>query len=86
MEVGIFIAKYILTLKKCGFNLELGVFDENYEIEDVIIDGVSVGAVTEYMFTNITSMPTIEVIFRKIKETDVTPSHWAYDAIIFTFK
>ncbi|MGL4362804.1 MAG: BspA family leucine-rich repeat surface protein [Cellulosilyticaceae bacterium] len=41
---------------------------ENYEIADVIIDGVSVGVVTKYTFEKLTYAPTIDVIFRKIDD------------------
>ena len=37
--------------------------DEGYEVLDVIIDGVSIGAVTEYPFENITEPHTIEARF-----------------------
>jgi len=36
-----------------------------YGIKDVLVDGVSVGAVCSYTFTNITSNHTIEAIFQK---------------------
>ena len=39
--------------------------DEGYEIKDVIVDGVSVGAVSTYTFTNITSDHSISAIFIK---------------------
>ena len=37
--------------------------DVDYYISDVLVDGVSVGAVTSYTFTNVTAAHTIEVIF-----------------------
>lgn len=37
--------------------------NENYVVEDVLVDGVSVGAVTSYTFTNVTEAHSIEVIF-----------------------
>ncbi len=37
--------------------------DEGYEVEDVLVDGLSVGPVTEYTFTDITSDHTISVSF-----------------------
>jgi hypothetical protein len=37
--------------------------DEGYEISDVLIDGLSIGAVTEYTFENVTADHTISVSF-----------------------
>lgn len=37
--------------------------DEHYHIEDVIVDGVSVGVVTEYTFENVIAEHTIEAVF-----------------------
>ncbi len=39
--------------------------DTGYKIKDVKVDGISVGAVSSYTFTNITSNHTIEAIFEK---------------------
>ncbi|MGL4362808.1 MAG: S-layer homology domain-containing protein [Cellulosilyticaceae bacterium] len=39
--------------------------DGNFEIADVIIDGVSVEPVTDYTFTNVRDNHTIEVIFKE---------------------
>jgi hypothetical protein len=36
---------------------------EGYEVEDVLVDGVSVGAVEEFTFTNVTQAHTISVSF-----------------------
>ncbi|MGC9341923.1 MAG: InlB B-repeat-containing protein [Bacteroidales bacterium] len=37
--------------------------DEGYEVEDVLVDGLSIGAVEEYVFTNVTEDHTISVSF-----------------------
>ena len=37
--------------------------DVNYHVQDVLVDGVSVGAVTSYTFTNVTQNHTIQAIF-----------------------
>jgi hypothetical protein len=37
--------------------------NENYEVLDVLIDGVSIGAISEYTFENITGPHAIEAIF-----------------------
>ena len=42
--------------------------DEGYEVEDVLVDGKSVGAVTSYTFENVTANHTISATFKK-KET-----------------
>lgn len=44
--------------------------DENYEIDDVIVDGKSVGAVSKYTFSNVQKNHTIEVTFKEIEEKD----------------
>ncbi|MBN2026118.1 MAG: hypothetical protein JW854_05105 [Actinobacteria bacterium] len=40
--------------------------DEYYEVEDVLVDGGSVGAVTSYTFTNVTDNHTIEASFAPV--------------------
>ena len=40
--------------------------DADYKVADVLVDGSSVGAITEYTFTNVTADHTIEVIFEPI--------------------
>ena len=66
--------------------------DEGYEIEDVIVDGESVGAVTTYTFEKITKAATITAKFKKIEETkavwenpfdDVNENDWFYEAVRF---
>ena len=37
--------------------------DASYHVADVLVDGVSVGAVTSYTFTNVTADHTIEASF-----------------------
>ena len=39
--------------------------DDNYQVQDVLVDGESVGAVTTYSFTNISQDHTIEAIFSR---------------------
>ena len=54
--------------------------DEGYEIADVIVDGESVGAVSRYIFENVRSDHTIEVIFEKYSSVadpdDTGVSEW----------
>ena len=48
---------------------------ENYQVADVLVDGTSVGAVSGYTFSNVTSSHTIEATFKakgvNIEETNV---------------
>ncbi|NUQ43175.1 MAG: choice-of-anchor D domain-containing protein, partial [Calditrichaceae bacterium] len=43
----------------------------NYQVADVFVDAVSVGAVTQYEFTNITTGHTIQAVFAPITHTIV---------------
>jgi hypothetical protein len=45
---------------------------EGYEIDDVLVDGESVGAVSSYLFEDIDEDHTIEAIFSEISETQYT--------------
>lgn len=64
---------------------------EGYEIEDVLVDGVSVGAVYTYTFENVKKAHIIKAVFEKTKSTvqwenpyaDVTDKSWYYDAVRF---
>jgi len=49
--------------------------DEGYNISDVLVDGVSVGAVTSYIFSNVSSAHTIGAVFelKKTVSTDGLP-------------
>lgn len=44
-----------------------------YAIEDVVVDGVSVGPVSIYMFSNLTENHTISVTFKRVKPAE--PPH-----------
>ncbi len=68
------------------------VANEGYEIEDVIVDGESVGAVTSYTFEKVTKAATITAKFKKIEESkvvwenpfkDVNKDDWFYEAVKF---
>lgn len=48
--------------------------DSTYVISDVLVDGVSVGKVSEYTFERITSGHTIEAVFERIKLTIIASS------------
>ncbi len=43
--------------------------DEDYVIEDVLVDGISVGAVNSYTFTNVTADHTISASFMEVTYT-----------------
>ncbi len=45
--------------------------DNGYEVEDVVVDGKSVGPVTEYTFNEVTESHTISATFKKISEEKV---------------
>lgn len=47
--------------------------DEGYEVEDVLVDGVSIGAADNYTFTEVTEPHTIEVSFT-LKTYIISPS------------
>lgn len=63
--------------------------DEGYIISDVIVDGISVGAVYTYMFRNVTSAHTISAEFGQVVKpwsnpfTDVTGADSFYEAVKF---
>jgi hypothetical protein len=48
--------------------------DDGYKIEDVLVDGVSVGAVSSYTFTNVTSGHTISASFTSLPKYTITAS------------
>ncbi len=69
--------------------------DEGYEIEDVVVDGVSVGAVSTYTFKDVNKAHTITVSFKK-KETktdtgavsqfaDMNKNDWFYDSVRYVY-
>jgi len=48
--------------------------DEGYVIKDVLVNGISVGAVESYTFNNVMSDATIEAIFEKVeKDKEIEP-------------
>lgn len=57
--------------------------NEGYEVSDVIVDGVSVGAMDSYTIENIKKDMTINVIF-KLKDTDSNTSNSEENPIILT--
>ena len=60
---------------------------DGYEIKDVLVDGVSVGAVSSYTFENVKKAHTISASFAK-KETvnpfaDVKGGDWFYNSVMY---
>ena len=53
--------------------------NESYKIADVLVDGVSVGAVSEYTFENVQKAHTIEAVFAWNNPfEDAAQTHWFY--------
>ena len=70
--------------------------DEGYEVDDVLVDGESVGARTSYTFFNVRAAHTISVTFKEEEEIvtpptplgvfiDVSDSAWYYDAVYYVY-
>ena len=67
--------------------------DKGYEVEKVLVDGKSVGAITEYTFEKVKEKHTIEATFKKVEEvteetwknpfTDVDEDDWYYESVKF---
>ncbi len=73
--------------------------DKGYAIEDVKVDGKSVGAVTSYKFSNVTATHTIKAMFKltdgtqattdaavKVNFTDVSSSNWFNGAVNYVMQ
>src|SRR5690606_11654824 len=55
----------------CGDSITFTITpDAEYEIADVLVDGVSVGAVSTYTFENVTEAHTIEAVFTQTEVDD----------------
>jgi len=70
--------------------------DEGYVVDDVLVDGVSVGARTSYTFFNIQATHTIRATFAEEEDIttpppplgifiDVPDNAWYFDAVYFTY-
>lgn len=59
---------------------------EGYKIADVLVDGVSVGAVSEYTFENVQRAHTIEAVFAWGNPfEDVAESDWFYEDVEYAY-
>ena len=58
--------------------------NSGYAVEDVLVDGKSVGAVTTYTFIKVTAAHTISATFKAVAQTgytDVDTDDWFYDGV-----
>ena len=61
--------------------------DEGYEISNVLVDGRSVGAVSEYTFKRVKEDHIITAIFKQINPyTDVAETDAYYDAVLYLYE
>ncbi len=64
--------------------------NEGYNVADVIVDGVSIGIVSEYTFTHVGREHTIEAVFEKISWdnpfSDVDENDWFYEDVKFVYE
>lgn len=59
-----------------------------YAIADVLVNGVSVGAVSSYTFSNVNANQTISASFKSTAQmpfTDVKSDMWFYEAVSYTY-
>ena len=64
------------------------ITSDGYAVSDVLVDGVSVGAVTSYVFSNVNANHTIDVSFKNTTQmpfTDVSTGQWFSGAVSFVY-
>ena len=60
---------------------------EGYVTADVLVDGVSVGAVSSYTFTSVKEHHTIEAVFKPVNPiTDLSEADACYDAAMYLYE
>ncbi len=60
---------------------------EGYQIADVLVDGKSIGVVSEYTFQNVRKDHTISAVFKQINPyTDVAETDTYYAAVLYLYK
>ncbi len=47
--------------------------EQGYEVKEVLVDGKSIGAVSQYTFENVRSAHTIKVVFKPVDTAEETP-------------
>ncbi|HIJ88177.1 MAG TPA: hypothetical protein HPP97_10945, partial [Desulfuromonadales bacterium] len=69
------------TIVSGGMGIFVIVPDNGYQVADVLVDNISVGAVSRYIFTNVTAPHSISASFipRTLAVTDVSPKPDAVD-------
>lgn len=72
--------------------------DPGYEIEDVLVDGKSIGAKTSYTFNKVTGEHTISATFKKVEEKvedvpvielpfkDIHEDNWFYNSVKYAYE
>ncbi len=62
--------------------------ENGFVVKDVLVDGVSVGAVTSYTFSNLTAGHTISTTFKSTAQlpfTDVGADAWYYESVSYVY-
>ena len=88
-EHGSVIPRGRVAIKKGAEQIFVFEADPGYEVSDVLIDGQSVGPVESYVFADLDTDHTIEVIFAAAQRewvnpfSDVKEDDWFYEAVQF---
>ena len=78
-EGGILVTEDTMPVRYGGTVTYTIVPKEGYLISDVLVDGVSVGAVSSYAFTNVDKAHTIAVTFAKMPSDDHTTTQLTFE-------
>jgi hypothetical protein len=55
--------------------------DAGYQVADVVVDGISIGAVTSYTFTNVTADHIVSAAFSEIPNISASPASYNFGSI-----